>query len=295
MIAAASALTTIAAIGWKVLDRFRFGDSFAISPHGIGIAVGFLAGAYVLVFEGRKRGVAEETSSALVFWALVGTIIGARGFYVLGHYSEFKGDVAEMLAVYKGGLTLIGGIAGAVIVAYPAMRRRKVGFLRIMDAAAIGLPLGIVIGRIGDLIIGDHIGKPTSWALAFQYHGGNLAGFDCSFAGRCIDPSLYGGHIEIITDRAVRLPAGHGPDAVRAVAESPGTPHGRPVHDVPDRVRDVPHPRGPAADRQAVLRLHRQPVDQPGSGGGRGGGAGVVGAAPVAEGFLRPRGAASKR
>jgi phosphatidylglycerol---prolipoprotein diacylglyceryl transferase len=194
-----SIVSALAAIGWKVLDRFHIGDSFAISPHGVGIAIGFLAGAYVLVFEGRKRGISEETSSTLVFWALIGTIVGARGFYVLGHYSEFNGDVGEMLAVWKGGLTLVGGIFGAVIFAYPLMRRHKVRFLQGMDSAAIGLPLGIVIGRIGDLIIGDHLGKPTSWLLAFQYHGGNLSGYDCSILNQCRDFGLSGGQIQTIT------------------------------------------------------------------------------------------------
>ena len=42
----------------------------------------------------------------------------------------------------------------------------------------------VVIGRVGDLIIGDHLGKPTSSLLAFQYHGGQLSGYTCEL-GRC--------------------------------------------------------------------------------------------------------------
>ena len=44
----ASVLPSTLAIGWPVLDRFRFGDSFAISPHGLFIAIGFLIGAWLL-------------------------------------------------------------------------------------------------------------------------------------------------------------------------------------------------------------------------------------------------------
>jgi prolipoprotein diacylglyceryltransferase len=43
----------------------------------------------------------------------------------------------------------------------------------------MGLAFGIAFGRIGDLIIGDHLGKPTSWPLAWQYGGGKLPGFSC--------------------------------------------------------------------------------------------------------------------
>jgi len=51
----------LAWIGWHVLDRFRFGSRFAISPHGLGIAIGYLAGSYVLIFEGKKRGISRTS------------------------------------------------------------------------------------------------------------------------------------------------------------------------------------------------------------------------------------------
>ena len=44
----ASVLPSTLAIGWPVLDRIRFGDAFAISPHGLFIAIGFLVGAWLL-------------------------------------------------------------------------------------------------------------------------------------------------------------------------------------------------------------------------------------------------------
>jgi len=186
-------LVTFAAISWKVLDRFRFGSRFAISPHGVGIAMGYLAGSYVLVHEAKKRGISEDQSGAMVFWALVGAIVGARFFYVVAHFGEpgLK-TVGDIFAVYRGGISLLGGIFGAIIFAYPLMRRYHLKFLQAMDTAAIGLPFGIVVGRIGDLVIGDHLGKPTSWLLAFRYDGGNLSGYACD-VGRCLT-TLFGGH-----------------------------------------------------------------------------------------------------
>ncbi|MEX2420483.1 MAG: prolipoprotein diacylglyceryl transferase family protein [Actinomycetota bacterium] len=165
-------------IGWPVLDRIQLFGDLAISPHGIGIAVGFLFGAWILQHEGSKRGLSVDHINSMVFWALIGTIIGARLFYVIGHFSEFD-SVAEMLALWNGGLTLLGGIAGAIIVNIPLMRRYGYSFFQVMDGAVIGLSFGIAFGRIGDLIIGDHFGKPTSWLLAFGYEGGQPAGFSC--------------------------------------------------------------------------------------------------------------------
>ena len=196
-------LALIASVGWKVIDRFHFGSRFALSPHGLGIAVGFLAGAYIFVNrEGPRRGISEEVSNSVVFWALIGTIIGSRLAYVITHLSEFK-SLGDVLAVYRGGLSQLGGVVGAIVACLPLVRKRGISLLKGLDAAAIPIPLGVVIGRIGDLIIGDHLGKPTSWALAFQYRGGTLSGYDC-LQGVCTTV-LSGGKTQTITAKGATL------------------------------------------------------------------------------------------
>jgi phosphatidylglycerol:prolipoprotein diacylglycerol transferase len=186
-------LLRIAAIGWPVLDRFRFGR-FAISPHGIGIAVGFLTGAWLLGKIGPRRGLDAEHLNSLLFWSLIGAIIGSRLFYVISHYSEFA-NIGQMLAIWRGGISLLGGIAGAVLINLRSIRKSKYRFFQTLDPFAICLALGIAVGRIGDLIIGDHLGKPTSWLLAWQYKGGTLAPpFSC-LNGLC-QAALKGGQLE---------------------------------------------------------------------------------------------------
>src|SRR5438105_4577562 len=196
-------LDVLGSIGWPVLDRVHIGSKFAISPHGVGIAIGFLAGSWWVLREGPKRGMREEHLSSILFWALVGTIVGARFFYVVGHFSEFN-SFTDMLKIYNGGISLIGGIAGAIGFAYPVMRRRGYRFLQVMDSAAIGLPFGIFIGRIGDLIIGDHLGKPTDVPWAFAYHGGRLSAFTC-VNGVCREDLVRGAENLVITRHGANL------------------------------------------------------------------------------------------
>ena len=147
----------------------------AISPHGIGIAVGFLAGAQLMVRRSKRTGGPDENDIwNTLFWALIGAIVGARVGYVIGHLSEVTdagNDWLGILKVWEGGISLIGGITGAVLFALPYMVRRKMGFWRTMDLAAPGLALGIIIGRIGDMVIGDHLGKPTEFALGWRCLG----------------------------------------------------------------------------------------------------------------------------
>jgi prolipoprotein diacylglyceryl transferase len=194
----------LASIGWKVLDRFRFGSGFAISPHGVGIAVGYLAGAFVLSREGPKRGVSERAVNSLVFWGLIGAIVGARVGYVITHLSQFH-SVGDVFAVYRGGISLIGGIIGWILVAIVILRGYKLSVLNTFDAAAMPLAVGIVIGRVGDLIIGDHLGTPTNFFLAFRYYGGNLSGYDCTTVAGTCTTQLSNDRTQVITHGGARL------------------------------------------------------------------------------------------
>lgn len=157
-------------LAWEIVPRI-----FGISPHGIGIAVGYLAGAQLMVRRARRLGgPAEDDIWNVLFYALIGAIVGARVGYVLGHLSEVTDGGDDILGVFKiweGGISLIGGITGAVLFGLPYMFKHKMGFWRTTDLAAPGLALGIVIGRIGDMIIGDHLGKPTNFALGWRCLG----------------------------------------------------------------------------------------------------------------------------
>jgi phosphatidylglycerol---prolipoprotein diacylglyceryl transferase len=151
-------------LAWAILPRIQLGP-VAVSPHGIGIAVGYLAGAQFLVRRARARGgPAESDLWNGLFYALVGALVGARVGYVLGHLSEVTDGGSNplgVLEVWEGGISLLGGITGGILGALPYMLRRRMGFWRTLDLGVPGLALGIVIGRIGDLVIGDHLGKPT--------------------------------------------------------------------------------------------------------------------------------------
>jgi prolipoprotein diacylglyceryl transferase len=207
-------LPLVASVGWPVLDRFRFGD-FAISPHGLGIALGFMIGGVLFQRHADKHGITAEHASQIVFWSLVGSIVGARFFYVLAHLSDFENPV-EWLKIWEGGISLLGGIAGATIINTVRVRRQGYRFFQVADALAAPLALGIAIGRIGDLIIGDHIGKPTSWLLAWTYEGGALsAPFSC--VKEVCSANLQGDFMETISRTTATLTEGS-----RVVAEGVG-------------------------------------------------------------------------
>lgn len=156
----------LAAISYEPLVRIHIGP-LAISPHGIFTALGFLVGAWLLLRDTRRRGIPDEDVHAILTRAAIGAIIGARLVYVLNNFSDFDGPV-EWFKVWEGGISLLGGIAGALVAAAPMVRKKELGFFPLMDLAAPWLPLGIAIGRIGDLVIADHLGATTDLPFGFR-------------------------------------------------------------------------------------------------------------------------------
>src|SRR5438105_3896435 len=117
--------------------------------------------------EANRKGIRDEQVYALLTRAAIGAIVGARLAYVINHAGDYSSPL-EIFKVWKGGISLLGGIFGAILLALPKMRSERLSFWKVMDAAAPGIVLGVIIGRIGDLIVADHLGKATHFFLGYR-------------------------------------------------------------------------------------------------------------------------------
>jgi phosphatidylglycerol:prolipoprotein diacylglycerol transferase len=157
----------LAFLSYHPLVHIELGP-LSLSPHGIGIAVGFLLGARVMLPAAAKKGITADDVSALLVRAAIGAIVGARLAYVLNHAGDYTDNPLEIFMIWKGGISLLGGFAGAIAWALPEMRKLRLSFWQVMDAAAPGMAVGVIIGRIGDLIVADHLGKATDFFLGYK-------------------------------------------------------------------------------------------------------------------------------
>jgi phosphatidylglycerol:prolipoprotein diacylglycerol transferase len=142
-----------------------------VSPHGVGTAVGFLAGAMLMARRAEPRGIPRAEVYNAVTWGAVGALIGARGFYVIGHIHQFT-SLKDVVAVWQGGLTMFGGFVGGLVLGLWYLHRKGFAIPPALDAAAPGFALGVLIGRIGDIIIADHLGRPTHFFLGYKIPAG---------------------------------------------------------------------------------------------------------------------------
>lgn len=155
----ASGLATIT-VGIDPMIRI---GPLTIAWHGLTIAIGILIGGVAAAREARARGLPTAPLQTIGVILVVAALIGSRAYYLAEHGDLL--DRSEWLATR--GYTFYGGLIAAAlgIGAYLHWRRLSVEYL---DAVAFGLPLGIGIGRIGDVINGEHYGPATDFFLGVK-------------------------------------------------------------------------------------------------------------------------------
>ena len=106
----------------------------------------------------------------LMGWLVVALIVGARIFEVLFYAPSFYfSHPAEIIAVWHGGLSFHGGLLGMLIATWIFCRKKKISILEMADILIVPLALGQALGRIGNFINGELVGRITSlpWGVNF--------------------------------------------------------------------------------------------------------------------------------
>jgi phosphatidylglycerol:prolipoprotein diacylglycerol transferase len=134
-----------------------------ITSFGVMMLLAFLTGGYLTRSELGRMGEDPEKAWDLVFMAVVGGIVGAKGYYVFLNYERLVSDPASLI-FSRGGLVWYGGFLLAAVLVIWEIRRRELPVARTADAAAPGLALAYAVGRVGCFLVGDDWGRPTgSW------------------------------------------------------------------------------------------------------------------------------------
>lgn len=112
----------------------------------------------------------------LLFWGVVGVILGGRLGYVLFYKPDYyMAHPIEIFAVWKGGMAFHGGLLGviAAMALYARVHGRR--FFEVTDLIAPCVPVGLACGRVGNFINGELWGRAADaslpWAMAFPQSG----------------------------------------------------------------------------------------------------------------------------
>ena len=145
---------------------FRMGP-LEITGFGLAVLMAFVISQIICQRELWRRGHDAEAEAIpdLIMAALIGTLIGAKTYYVV-----LTGDIGAFLS--RGGFVFWGGFMGAVALCWATIRYKQLPFLRIADVAGIAIAAGYAVGRTGCWAVGDDYGRPWSGPLATQFPEG---------------------------------------------------------------------------------------------------------------------------
>lgn len=148
----------------------------AVHWYGLAYLAGFVAAVFIARYYARRwnLGVSDDDLLTILLCAVVGVVAGGRLGYVLvygtRHYLTHPG---EIFAIWDGGMSFHGGLAGIMLAAVVAGRLLKMPTMTLWDLGSIGAPVGIGLGRLANFVNDELWGRPSNapWAVAFPSGG----------------------------------------------------------------------------------------------------------------------------
>ena len=169
--------------------------AFTLSWHGLLTFIAVAVSVFLVVRWGTREGLTADSIYSVAVWAIVGGVVGARLLHIADQWNEIYGpEPLRILYVWQGGVTIYGAILGGFVGGalyiitrnsawYLGLWARYFKFLgepkkaplpgvgRLADIAAPAMLISQAIGRVGDIINGEHFADPSSlpWALIYSH------------------------------------------------------------------------------------------------------------------------------
>lgn len=151
----------------------------AVRWYGLMYMVGFIGGLFICRWRLkyayiRAQGWTKNDIDDLLFYVVLGVILGGRLGYVLFYKASFYfANPIHIFKIWEGGMSFHGGLLGVglALLFYKMKNKQRFQWLEVCDFIAPAVPLGIAAGRLGNFINGELWGRVTSlhalWATGF--------------------------------------------------------------------------------------------------------------------------------
>lgn len=168
--------------------------SFEVRWYGIFIALGILLAILYANFHARKFGVDPDKLIDVAIGSIIVGIIGARAYYVVFNFDEYRNNLWDIFKINEGGLAIYGGIVFGLLAGYLFCKLMKIRFLAGFDLAGLGFLIGQCLGRWGNFANQEAFGSNTT--LPWGMYSSNtqnylsMVKFDLADQGIIVDPTL---------------------------------------------------------------------------------------------------------
>lgn len=144
--------------------------------YGIAYVIGFVGAWLLLRFLARRWQInlSDDDALTILLAAVIGVVVGGRLGYVLFYGGDYYlSNPAAAFAIWDGGMSFHGGLAGILIAGAIVARQFGMPWLTLCDLGAVGAPIGFLLGRLANFINAELWGRVTNvpWAVVFPAAG----------------------------------------------------------------------------------------------------------------------------
>ena len=144
-------------------------EFFTIYWYGICMAFAIITGLFCSLKIARKFYPLIDTEKFydLIFYIIIGGIVGARLYYVGFSWDYFSQNLSDIPKLWTGGLSIHGAILGGFLSGFCYVKVKKMNLWMYADITTFGLCAGQIIGRLGNFFNSEAFGSPTNlpWKL----------------------------------------------------------------------------------------------------------------------------------
>lgn len=135
--------------------------------YGLILAISIFVGWLVARKLAPRFGIPAKDVDDALPWIVICGLVGARLYYVIFSWDYFRAHPADILAIWKGGISIYGGILGGIGGIWGYTKKNKLSFWRLVDLIALVAPLGQAIGRWGNYVNQEAFGTYTDlpWGI----------------------------------------------------------------------------------------------------------------------------------
>lgn len=113
--------------------------------------------------------------SDLIFYAALGAILGGRiGYTLIYNWSQFAADPLVLVRIWDGGMSFHGGVMGVIAAIFWFARRVQRHWADVFDFLVPLVPMGLGLGRLGNFINGELMGRVSDVPWAMLYPNGGM-------------------------------------------------------------------------------------------------------------------------
>lgn len=135
-------------------------DLFGITFYGYGLLIGIGIWLAMEIALKNRGSIPLKQIERVMWWAVISGVVGARIYHVIDYWSRYySANLIKIFAFWEGGLGIWGAVAGGIIGVSLYCYFNKLKILHFFDALVVGVPLAQAIGRIGNFVNDELMGK----------------------------------------------------------------------------------------------------------------------------------------